>query len=126
MILDTNAVSAAVDKDDALLSLVRLHGRPYLPIHVIGEYQFGLLGSRLRKSIEPFFVQLKSQSIILAADLETAKEYATLRHELKLRGRPIPENDLWIASLARQHGLPIASRDERHFDGLEGVTRLGW
>ena len=41
------------------------------------------------------------------------------------QGRPIPENDVWIAALARQHELPIVSRDE-HFDDVPGVERLAW
>ena len=40
-------------------------------------------------------------------------------------GQPIPENDLWIAALARQHRLPILSNDA-HFDQVSGVKRLGW
>ena len=34
---------------------------------------------------------------------------------LKQSGRPLPSNDLWIAALARQHRLPLLSRDG-HFD----------
>jgi len=48
-----------------------------------------------------------------------------VRDELKRSGRPIPGNDLWIAALARQHALPLLSRD-RHFDLVPGVQRIGW
>ena len=36
-------------------------------------------------------------------------------------GKPIPENDVWIAALAKEYNLPIASRD-KHF---EYVSELG-
>jgi len=36
-----------------------------------------------------------------------------------------PANDLWIAALCRQHPLPLLSRD-RHFDGVNGIKRIGW
>lgn len=40
--------------------------------------------------------------------------------------RPIiPMNDLWIAAIARQHNLPVLSRDT-HFDHVAGLTRIGW
>jgi tRNA(fMet)-specific endonuclease VapC len=34
-----------------------------------------------------------------------------------------PLNDVWIAALCRQHGLPLLSRD-RHFDVVPGIKRL--
>jgi hypothetical protein len=39
--------------------------------------------------------------------------------------RPIPANDAWISALARQHRLPVLSRDQ-HFDAVPGVERKGW
>jgi predicted nucleic acid-binding protein len=48
-----------------------------------------------------------------------------VRSELRDRGRPIPVNDVWIAALARQHTLPILSRDT-HFDEVAGIQRIGW
>jgi len=48
-----------------------------------------------------------------------------LRIELKRAGTPLPANDLWIAALAREHGLPIVSRDA-HFDRVRGIQRLAW
>jgi len=37
----------------------------------------------------------------------------------------LPANDVWIAALARQHDLPVLSRDT-HFDAVPGLTRLSW
>jgi predicted nucleic acid-binding protein len=62
---------------------------------------------------------------VLAVDEGTARHYADIRDELKRGGRPIPAKDLWIAALARQHALPLLSRD-RHFDSVPGVMRIGW
>jgi predicted nucleic acid-binding protein len=45
--------------------------------------------------------------------------------ELKLAGHPIPENDIWIAALARQHNLPVVSRD-LHFRWVEGLKTIAW
>lgn len=49
---------------------------------------------------------------ILAIDADTAKEYGRVKNELRAKGTPIPENDLWIAALARQHAFVLVSRDE--------------
>jgi len=42
-----------------------------------------------------------------------------------LSGSPIPENDMWIAALAQQHHLTLATRD-RHFDNIEGLFVEKW
>ena len=62
---------------------------------------------------------------ILTIDDGTTHHYATLRLELKKSGTPIPMNDLWIAAIARQHRLPILSRDS-HFDLVENLERISW
>lgn len=62
---------------------------------------------------------------ILPVVEETTRHYATIRAELKATGPSIPANDAWIAALARQHRLPIVSRDA-HFDRVQNVERLAW
>lgn len=52
MILDTNALSAFADSDAELLKVLP-KDRPWcLPVVVIGEYKFGLMGSRERVARE--------------------------------------------------------------------------
>jgi tRNA(fMet)-specific endonuclease VapC len=125
VILDTNAVSAILAGDKRIQTFLPPGERQHLPVVVIAEYQFGMLGSKHRKKLERGFERLESQSIVLPSDRETADMYAAIRHGLKLRGRPIPEIDIWIAALARQHSLEIVSRDS-HFDHVEGIRRISW
>jgi predicted nucleic acid-binding protein len=66
-----------------------------------------------------------SRSLILPIEVATTSHYAAVRDELLRRGTPIPENEVWIAALARQHRLPVVSRDE-HFDRVPGIVRHGW
>ncbi|HEV8045487.1 MAG TPA: PIN domain-containing protein [Rubrobacter sp.] len=40
-------------------------------------------------------------------------------------GRPIPENDIWIAATALQHGLVLVTRDS-HFEHVEGLRVERW
>jgi len=125
MILDTNAVSALLGGAQDLVQVLG-NARPYhIPLPVIGEYRFGLLAMGMRKRYESLFRRLEAESEVLCPDRETADWYAAIRHDLKKRGRPIPEGDLWIAALARQHELKIVSRDE-HFDWVKKLRRIGW
>lgn len=64
-------------------------------------------------------------SPILNIDITTSRHIAAIRLELKLAGKPIPVNDLWIAALARQHALAVLSRDA-HFDSVAGLRRQSW
>jgi predicted nucleic acid-binding protein len=97
----------------------------HLPVVVIGEYRYGLLRSQHRQHLELLLDTLIDESIVLAIDQATAAAYALVRDELRRAGRPIPENDVWIAALARQHGEPVVSQDQ-HFDRVPGLTRLSW
>ena len=62
---------------------------------------------------------------LLDVQAETAVLYAIIGDELCRLGRPIPDNDIWIAALGRQHRLPILSNDT-HFDAISGIRRIGW
>ena len=125
MILDTNAVSALLRGDTALAALLEPAERHHLPVIVIGEYRYGLLRSRYRKTLQAILETLIRESLVLRVDETTTVYYAAVRNELREAGRPIPENDVWIAALARQHDQPIVSRDE-HFDEIADTERLGW
>ena len=125
MILDTNAVSALLGGDAELAERLEGAERHHLPVIVIGEYRYGLARSRHRRSLSLLLESLARESIVLRVDERTADTYAEVRNELRAQGKPLPENDVWIAALARQHGEPVVSRD-RHFDGVAGLRRFAW
>ncbi len=125
MILDTNAVSALLAGDHGLEKVLRNSSRHHLPVIVLGEYRFGLKCSRRRKNIENWLSRLEEESIVLAVDARTCTYYADVRHKLKTKGQPIPENDVWIAALAFQHGLVVVSR-EQHIDAVDSLQRISW
>lgn len=125
MILDTNALSAFVDGDAALGEILRRQSRAAIPVIVLGEFRYGIAGSRHRSSYEKWLADHLRRFDILAVTEETAIAYAALRQTLKESGQPIPANDAWIAALALQHRLPLLSRD-RHFDVVPDLRRSGW
>jgi len=130
MILDTNAISAMSyqnkREEDRNLEIVLQEAlQPYLSVPVLAEYQYGLIHSRHQQSLMAWLNQLKSSWPLLALDKMTAHFYAEIKNQLVKKGRMIPVNDLWIGALALQHQLPILSED-RHFDYISGVKRIGW
>lgn len=125
MILDTNAVSALFIGDASLAKVLAGVDRHHLPTVVIGEYRYGLARSRGGGELEELLVVLISRSIVLPIATSTTPHYAAVRNDLRRRGTPIPENDVWVAALSVQHGLPVVTRDA-HFDHVPGLVRLDW
>ena len=125
MILDTNALSAIADNEAAAVRIFGQAAGIELPVIVLGEYSFGIAGSRHRNQYEKWLEELVAATRVLTVDRETAGHYAQIRTELKKAGEPIPSNDLWIAALSRQHRLALMSHD-RHFDAVHNLKRIGW
>ena len=125
MILDTDAVSAFLEGVPSVCDAVGRAEVLAVPSIVIGEYRFSMSGWRLRAELEANFGRLVRLAETLVVDANTAEHYAVIRRELKDAGTPIQENDLWIAALVRQHGMPLVSNDA-HFDNVKGLTRIGW
>ena len=125
MILDTNAVSAWCDDDAALLAMLPTDRPLFIPAIVLGEYRFGIKVTRDRRIREAWLEKVESAVTVLDVNSETARHYADVREELRRARTPIPENDLWIAALARQHELPVITRDA-HFDHVTDLRRVGW
>ena len=62
---------------------------------------------------------------MLDCDTEIAREYGLIKSQLRQEGKPIPDNDIWIAAIARPHNLVLVSRDD-HFREIEGFNLEQW
>jgi len=125
VILDINALSAFIDGDRAVGQRLADHGHASIPVIVLGEFRYGLAGSRHRAAYEAWLDEHLPDFDVLAVSAATAVVYAGVRVALKKRGRPIPANDVWISALALEHRLPVLTRDV-HFDAVPGLKRVGW
>lgn len=124
-LLDTNAVVALAEDDPRLVSNIRHAQGLAIAIETVGELLFGALNSahplRNRLDLENRLRRFH----VLFPERETAEFYASACLALRKKGRNIPDNDIWIAALAMQHGLPVVTRD-KHFDEVAGLTVVGW
>ncbi len=123
-LLDTNIVVAILNQEAGLEQHL-IGNNAYLSTVVLGELYYGAQNSARAadnlKKIETFM----ASCAFLDCDKQTAVEYSNIRLQLKVKGRPIPENDIWIAAAARQHGLTLVSRDE-HFKEVNGLLLEKW
>ena len=53
-------------------------------------------------------------------DYITADVYGNTKAALAKKGKPIPDNDTWIAEIALQHNLPLYTNDA-HFREIDGL-----
>ena len=125
MIVDTNGLSAWWLNEPSFIPHIEGADRLCVPVPALAEFRFGILKSRFREKMSAWLDDALATTTILAADENTTRHYAEIRLQLASAGTPIPMNDLWIAAIARQHNLPVISRDT-HFDHVAGLTRIGW
>jgi len=92
---------------------------------VLGELYYGASHSsdvtRHTNQVREF----ASPSLVLGCDAQTAEVYGRVKSALKSKGRPIPENDIWIAAISVQYDLTLASRD-KHFSEVDGLKLEHW
>jgi len=125
MIIDTNALSDFLRDQPEVVEIISGAAWLCLPVIVLGEYRYGVMHSRERRTLLPKLDECERRFPLLTVDAATARFYALVKTELKVRGQSIPANDLWIAALSRQYQLPVLTRD-KHFDLVRGLTRLHW
>jgi predicted nucleic acid-binding protein len=61
---------------------------------------------------------------VVEIDENVAWFASRLARELKAAGASIGDNDIWIASTALAHGLPLVSRNLRHFSRVSNLEVL--
>lgn len=91
---------------------------------MLAELRAGFLyGTLARKNEKTLSIFLNSPRVrTVFPDGDTTHYFARIFAQLRLLGRPIPVNDIWIAALAVQHNLALFPRDA-HFDSLPQVAR---
>jgi tRNA(fMet)-specific endonuclease VapC len=97
----------------------------FVPCVALGELYYGAHKSgRVAQNLAKIS-EFAASSSILSCSEETAQEYGAIKNMLRTKGRPIPENDIWIAAIARQYDLVLATRDT-HFDAIESFESQVW
>ena len=123
--LDTDIAIAILNRNPRALARYDTEGPLALPAVVAGELLYGALNSALSAANLERYRRFIDQAIVLPVDLDVARCYGDLRLSLKRAGRPIPENDLWIAASCVRHGLVLVTHDG-HFAHCSGLRTEDW
>ncbi len=124
-ILDTNVIVAWLNGDERIPLKVDKAVAVFIPSIVAGELFYGVFNStQVQKNLIKIQLLLNNYPS-LKCDVETALEYGRIKSDLKKAGKPIPENDIWIAALAAQHQLILVTRDA-HFKQVKHIELKKW
>ena len=125
VLLDTNIVITLFSQDQNVIEKLIETEKVFVPSIVMGELYYGAYNSAKAEQNIKQLDAFRDANTILRCDALTAKQYGNIKHQLKQTGKPIPENDIWIAALAMQYELELVSRD-KHFYSIEGLLLLRW
>src|SRR5213079_3315369 len=124
-LLDTNIVIAILAGETDVLERLVQSDEVFVPVVVLGDLYYG---ARTSAHVDKYIIlidELAANSALLGCDHNTSRHYGRIKNELRAKGRPIPENDIWIAAVAKQHALTLVSRDA-HFDQVQALLHEAW
>lgn len=123
--LDTSVLVEILRGDPRLRETLARVDAAFLPATAVGELYYGALYSSSPARQTASVTALVADGRVLACDEATALVWGNLKTDLRRRGRLIPDNDLWIAAVAVQHDLTVATRDA-HFGVVGGLQVEIW
>lgn len=124
-LLDTNIVIGLFGSDPGIIARMPHSDKISIPCIVIGELCYGVNKSLRPKENLERVEDFAHRNTVLGCDETTGKIYGSIKDGLRRKGRPIPENDIWIAAIALQYDLILVTRDE-HFQGIGQLKMEKW
>jgi len=124
-LLDTSILIALFADETAIKEKLAQASEVFIPSIAVGELYYGAWKSQRRRENVARIDELAAGSVVLSCNAETARWYGEIKNALRLKGRPIPENDLWIAAIALEHDLVVATRDA-HFGEIDNLNVEMW
>lgn len=124
-LLDTNIIIAIQKRDRSITQRITADMELYLPSIVLGEL---FLGAHRSGRVHQNLLEVKALERlypILPCNAGTAEAYGSISVYLHRKGRPIPDNDMWIAAIAHQRGFTLITRDS-HFQYIDFLSLLIW
>lgn len=122
VILDTNAYTSFKTGDVNIIEILQLTEVIGISPIVLGELIAGFdHGSKAKENKKELNEFLESPRVIFySITKDTSVFFSQIYCALRKKGKPIPTNDLWIASQAMEHGCVVCTHD-KHFSYIEGV-----
>ena len=122
VLIDTNIYSEFIrgnNKVKDILSSVDIIGISVISIgELLSGFKGGINEEKNREELNFFLDSPRVRTYNI--NINTSEFYAKIIDELRNLGKPIPTNDIWIASMAFQYGLKLFTLDN-HFKEVPGL-----
>lgn len=120
-LVDTNVIIRVLKGQTELFSLFDDMEKLFVSSISIGELMYGAELSKKKDFNRELYFDFCNQMKIIYVDSDIAKSYGKIKAQLKKKGRPIPENDIWIAATAITAGLSLVTADT-DFENIDGLV----
>lgn len=121
--LDTNVAIGLLNNQQHIYSIIEKYDVIHLPFIVCGELLFGANNSKLSIRNLKRYIQFIQSCSILDSNILVVENYAAIRLQLKQDGKPIPENDIWIAAVCVTNEIPLYALD-KHFKLVKNIKLI--
>jgi tRNA(fMet)-specific endonuclease VapC len=128
-LLDTNiCIYVAKSRPDAVLQRFRQLSAGEVAMSVIthGELCYGACKSRSREEAQKAISGLATIIPVLPLTSEVGERYGEIRSVLESSGRPIGNNDLWIAAHALTLRVVLVTNNTREFERIPDLELDNW
>lgn len=113
-LIDTNIlIDFLRGKNEELLTKLSKN-KCFVSIITVGELYYAAENSTNPKKHFKLLEAFLLNFIIIDIGNNIAKHFASIKISLKVKGKPIPENDIWIAATALSHDITLITNDN-HF-----------
>ena len=121
-LLDTSVIIHIFKENADIIAQLQAFSEIFVPSIAAGELYYGAYCSgNITKHLDQSNEFLRKYTT-LSPDIITG-DYGRIKKSLKDKGKPIPENDIWIAAIAIQFNLPLFALD-RHFKEIINLTLI--
>lgn len=115
-LLDSGVAQLVAMQDATTLGRLDVSAPVQLPGIVLGELYAGAYWYAYRHQSTKYLdvyddLRRRFSDALLDCDQFTVHFYGAIYAELRAKGQLIQSNDIWIAALARQHGLTLVTVD---------------
>ena len=122
-LLDTSIIVHTFRNNIDITKQLLTFSEIFIPSIAVGELYYGAYRSgNVKKHLDQLHQFLKNYAV-LNTNTSTADLYGSIKTALKNKGKPIPENDIWIAAIAVQFKLPLFTTD-KHFEEIDHIVLI--
>ncbi len=128
-ILDTNVLIAVMKKDRKVVAHIsRLPEQAEIFTTIINtaELYYGAYKSQRTQANLEKIKQLIADITVLEFGMREVEIFGGIKSILERNGEIIPDNDLFIASIALGQAAVLVTNNTKHFSRIEGLTLEDW